>query len=275
MKRAVRMEEMGVPGGERIARDMNVLSRYLAQRDFATLTPEAVTAVLGDRADLLILMGGSIASGCELAASAFLSGVADRLMIVGGAGHTTQALRDTVHQRYPDVETEGRAEAQLIAEMFEKHYGIPRPRVILEDRSKNCGENAIFALDVAKAHGLTPRTVVLMQDSSMQRRMDLSFRKSWAGTGARFFGYAAHVPEVISENGELRYTGAQPWGMWPFARFLTLILGEIPRLRDDADGYGPRGKNFIAHADIPDAVLPAFDRLALAFPHLVRPAWMG
>jgi uncharacterized SAM-binding protein YcdF (DUF218 family) len=267
------MEEVDVRGDERTAQDMNVLSGYLAQRDFTALTPEAVSAVLGGRADLLILMGGSIASGCELAASAFLSGDAERLMIAGGAGHTTQALRDTVHQRYPDVETEGRAEAQLIAEMFEKHYSLPRSRVILEDRSRNCGENAVFALEVAKAHGLTPRTVILMQDSSMQRRMDLSFRKAWAGTGARFFGYAAHVPEVISENGELRYAGAQPWGMWPLMRFLTLILGEIPRLRDDADGYGPRGKNFIAHADIPEAVLLAFDRLALNFPHLVRPAW--
>lgn len=31
-------------------------------------------------------------------------------------------------------------------------------------------------------------------------------------------------------------------------------MGEIPRLTDDADGYGPRGKNFIAHVDIPTEV---------------------
>ena len=34
-------------------------------------------------------------------------------------------------------------------------------------------------------------------------------------------------------------------------------MGEIPRLTDDADGYGPRGKNFIAHVDIPTEVRAA------------------
>lgn len=30
--------------------------------------------------------------------------------------------------------------------------------------------------------------------------------------------------------------------------------GEIPRLRDDVNGYGPKGKKFIAHVNIPDKV---------------------
>jgi hypothetical protein len=44
-------------------------------------------------------------------------------------------------------------------------------------------------------------------------------------------------------------------------RFLGLILGEIARLRDDEMGYGPRGKGFIGHVDVPDAVLDAYSRL--------------
>lgn len=34
-------------------------------------------------------------------------------------------------------------------------------------------------------------------------------------------------------------------------RYLSLIAGELPRLRDDETGYGPRGKDFIIHVDIP------------------------
>jgi hypothetical protein len=45
-------------------------------------------------------------------------------------------------------------------------------------------------------------------------------------------------------------------------RFVSLILGEIPRLRDDERGYGPKGRGFIAHVDVPDGVLAAFSRLA-------------
>jgi hypothetical protein len=60
--------------------------------------------------------------------------------------------------------------------------------------------------------------------------------------------------------------------IWSRRRFTSLILGEIRRLRDDADGYGPRGRNFIDHVDIPEVVLTAYDRVAAAHPELVRTA---
>ena len=259
----------------RAAQDVNCLSAFLAERDFPVLTKEAVAAALGEPADILILMGGSIGVGCEAAAAAYLSGAAKRLMIVGGAGHTTQALRDSVNGRYPDITTSGRAEADLIADMLEAHWGIPRAEVILETASANCGENAAFALLAVRENGLNPKTAILMQDSSMQRRMRHSFEKAWDGTRARFYGYAAHVPVVEARDGALRYAGAQPWGMWPLERFLTLILGEIPRLNDTPAGYGPAGKRFITHCDVPDGVLAAFSRLSADFPGAIRPAWRG
>ena len=51
-------------------------------------------------------------------------------------------------------------------------------------------------------------------------------------------------------------------GLWSVTRYLSLILGELPRLRDDAQGYGPRGKDFIAHVDIPEAVEDAWQQLS-------------
>ena len=53
-------------------------------------------------------------------------------------------------------------------------------------------------------------------------------------------------------------------------RLLSLALGEIPRLRDDENGYGPRGRGFIAHVDIPEAVEAAWRRLADRCPEAVR-----
>ena len=49
--------------------------------------------------------------------------------------------------------------------------------------------------------------------------------------------------------------------MWDMERYISLLLGEIPRLRDDSDGYGPNGKNYLAHIDIPDSVTEAFENL--------------
>ena len=53
-------------------------------------------------------------------------------------------------------------------------------------------------------------------------------------------------------------------GMWPLERYVELLMSEIPRLRDDAQGYGPRGRGFIAHVDVPAAVEEAFDALRAA-----------
>ena len=49
--------------------------------------------------------------------------------------------------------------------------------------------------------------------------------------------------------------------MWQPKRYIDLLMGEIPRLRDDADGYGPNGRGFIAHVDIPSEVEAAFAEL--------------
>ena len=49
---------------------------------------------------------------------------------------------------------------------------------------------------------------------------------------------------------------------------IQLALGEIPRLRDDEQGYGPRGRGYIVHVDIPEEVERAWERLAAAYPEL-------
>ena len=53
-------------------------------------------------------------------------------------------------------------------------------------------------------------------------------------------------------------------------RFISLLLGEIPRLHDDEAGYGPRGKGFIAHVDVPEDILEAYRQLLPEFGTLVR-----
>ena len=53
--------------------------------------------------------------------------------------------------------------------------------------------------------------------------------------------------------------------MWDIERYVSLLLGEIPRLTDDNNGYGPNGKNFIAHVDIPQNVQSAFNEVSKYF----------
>ncbi|VDZ67068.1 Protein ydcF [Klebsiella aerogenes] len=44
-------------------------------------------------------------------------------------------------------------------------------------------------------------------------------------------------------------------------RYLALLLGELPRLLDNAQGYGPNGKGFITHVDFPHDVSAAWQCL--------------
>jgi hypothetical protein len=60
--------------------------------------------------------------------------------------------------------------------------------------------------------------------------------------------------------------------VWSMRRFTALLLGEMGRLHDDEQGYGPRGADFIDHVDIPSDVQDAYQRLAVAHPSKVREA---
>jgi hypothetical protein len=55
--------------------------------------------------------------------------------------------------------------------------------------------------------------------------------------------------------------------------FLDLLMGEIPRLRDDERGYGPNGLGLIGHVNIPDDVLAAFDCLLPQYAQHIRPKY--
>ena len=61
--------------------------------------------------------------------------------------------------------------------------------------------------------------------------------------------------------------------IWSIGRFTALLLGEVRRLHDDEEGYGPRGAGFIDRVDVPTDVMDAYRRLAVAFPETARPAW--
>lgn len=80
-----------------------------------------------------------------------------------------------------------------------------------------------------------------------------------------------YAAKIIVDNSTLAYEN-EITGMWDIQTYISLLMGEIPRLSDDANGYGPKGKNFIAHVDIPAAVRRAFDEIRTAYPHLIRKA---
>lgn len=249
---------------------LNRISAFLAQCDIGELSRSAVQTRVGQpQVDLLLLLGNSLVSVAEKAAHAYQHGLAKEIMIAGGVGHSTQYLEEAIrrHPRYRTILVDGRAEADILKDLMTQFYNIDASAIILENESTNCGENAWAVQRVLQKVNKTPRTILLLQDPTMQRRTDASFQRVWGtDTDVSFVNYATFVPEVVEKNGQLAFLEPN-LAAWDMDRFLSLVMGEIPRLRDDENGYGPRGKGFIAHVEIPQDVLSAYEKL---LPHYHR-----
>ena len=83
--------------------------------------------------------------------------------------------------------------------------------------------------------------------------------------------YTTYCAKVLNQDEDLVFED-NIHGMWSINRYVNLLMGEIPRLSDDANGYGPNGKNYIAHVDIPENVMIAFEELKLVFGSETREA---
>lgn len=253
----------------KIADCLNTIGNYLAMRDLASLTDTELKNKYNiEKADLLILFGGVIPFGCDVAAQAYLNGVAHKIMVVGGQGHTTQSLRGKFASRYSQIPTDGRSEADIISDYLKIKYNMND--IIIENKSTNCGNNVSNTLSVLKDMDAVPETAVIIQDSTMQRRMDAGFRKIWSSEKTRIINFAPYRAEIMVRNDKLCFKDESMWGMWPLEHYITLLMGEIPRLSDDENGYGPNGKDFIAHVDIPTDVLDAFGYLKTFYSSLIR-----
>lgn len=261
-----------------IARDMNTLAGFLGRRDVPELTQGALEARCGWRqADAMALFGGSILAGGDVLAAAMRAGVARTYVIVGGAGHTTQTFRARVRQLCPDLDfSDDACEADVFAAYLGSRHGLEPD--LLERRSTNCGNNIGYLRNLLAERGVPCKTLILSQDATMQLRMEAICRHDWPEVEpVSYATYRARVvageepPSASDPLDALAYEGA-PLGMWTPRRYLTLLMGEIPRLADDEGGYGPRGKGFLVHVDMPDKVTAAFGRLRDAFPECVRQA---
>ena len=250
------------------AANINILARFCGKRDLEALDRAALRARYGiEQADVMVLFGGSILAGGDLLARAIADRVARCFVIVGGVGHTTETLRRRVRAEYPSIQTDGLPEAEIFQRYLWEVHGCRADA--LETRSTNCGNNITNLLELLKARGIEFESIILCQDATMQNRMDAGFRK-YAGD-RRIINYAAYAATVIEEDSGLAFA-EDIHGMWTMERYVNLLMGEIPRLTDDADGYGPNGKGFIAHVEVPEAVRKASEALKGVCGGVIRPA---
>lgn len=188
------------------------------------------------------------------------------MIFCGGIGHSTGRLRKAVGESpaYPwdTQELEDLTEAEIYARIACQIYKTDPADIYLDKESTNSGENAENALKIIKEHGIGKQILILIQDPLLQKRASASLKRY--ETESRIISYAPFIPR-LKEDGAWQ---TEIKNLWSRERMLQLILGEISRLRDDENGYGPRGKDFIVHVDVPEPVIGAYERLKKEYPEI-------
>lgn len=247
--------------------DLNFLSSFLAYPQLGAI----------QAADCIVLCGSSILHCAETVFSALHSNptLCSTLVICGGKGHSTPYLYDAIakHPRYSPLhhKVKGWTEAAILYEILEQYYDAPSIkaagcRILIEEKSTNCGSNAIETRKLLESLGIpTPKTMIIMQDPTMSLRTFASFQKCYDDLPdpPQFFSFPTFVPKLRECESGLVWDvpGVESAGLWEMKRFMDLVIGEIPRLRDDEAGYGPRGRGFIAHVEIGEEIEEAWGRL--------------
>lgn len=243
---------------------INLIGEFLGRRDISNLNKEEMEKYIGkNKVDILVLLGNSIPYTIECAVYAFNNNLCNKILINGGIGHSTELLRNAVRNedRFKSINVDNRAEADIIFDIMIKIYNIPKEKIIVENKSTNCGDNAIKAVEKLNEQEISYESLLLIQDPTMQLRTYASFLK-YVPKEVKVINYSPFVPKI---NEDLKLTNKGINGIWNEKRYLELIMGEIPRLRDDENGYGPKGQNFIEHIDIPNEIEEAYTILKATF----------
>jgi uncharacterized SAM-binding protein YcdF (DUF218 family) len=231
-------------------------------KDAASIDVNSPTMQITEAIDVIVLCGSEVVRTVDLACSWLLKCPNAPIVITGGFGHSTPLLHDAVSgnrealQAMEGVNFWDRSESAIFRLLMLAN-GIEPERITIEEKSTNCGGNASESLKVILEKFPAAKNVLVIQDPSMTRRTYHTFRHHYLPHGLNVYCTTLHADPTYRRTFHIK------------ERFLSLLLGEIPRLVDDENGYGPKGKGFLEHCDVPVEVLEAHKFLAAAYPHLV------
>jgi uncharacterized SAM-binding protein YcdF (DUF218 family) len=183
------------------------------------------------RADCIIALGSHDTRVAERAADVLLEGWAPLVVCSGHLGALTQGAWS-------------RSEAHVFADVAAAR-GVPRERILVEDRSTNTGENVEFTRRLLAGKGLLPRRAIAVQKPYMERRTLATFGQRWPEldlvvTSPRL-GFDEYVTGSIGRD-----------------EVTHIMVGDLQRLIV----YGRKG--WSAPQVIPDEVMEAYEGLVAA-----------
>lgn len=233
----------------------NCIINFLAIRDIEQMSKDALEEVFKEpQADVIIALGSDLPIVAETACKLYKEGYGEKLMFCGGIGHSTINLKKKVAKILcVEIDQLPESEAEIYACLAKDKYQIESSSIYMDKTSTNTSENINNAIRILKDHAIKDQNVILIQDPILQKRSYVTALDLFDHS-QKIVNYAPIIPKLDSDG---NIENDIPY-LWEGKRFYELALGEIYRLRDDENGYGPNGKGFLKHVDVPEEVNRSF-----------------
>jgi len=188
-----------------------------------------------EKADVILVLCSHDKKVAETGAQLFLEGWAPLLIFAGGLGSVTRGM-------WTEPEADQFAEIAI-------SMGVPRDRILIENRSTNTGENILFTRQLLAQKGIDPQQFILVQKPYMERRSFATFRKMWPEKEVLVTSPRVSFDEYLDgyANEELSKDDV-----------ISIMVGDLQRIKL----YPERG--FQIHQEVPPDVWSAYEELVRA-----------
>src|SRR6266540_2268972 len=183
-------------------------------------------------ADAILVLCSHDTAVAARGAALLLQGWAPLLIFAGGHGTITRQLWH---------EPEADQFAAIAIGM-----GVPKDRILVENRSTNTGENVLFTKRLLAEKGLDPQTFIVVQKPYMERRSYATFRKVWPEKQVRVTSPRVSMDEYLNEYSHSTLSADD---------VISIMVGDLQRIRL----YPAKG--FQIRQNIPDDVWDAYGEL--------------
>ena len=187
------------------------------------------------RADAILVLGSHDKRVAERGAELFHAGWAPLLIFSGGLGAITRGLWS---------EPEADQFAAIAVAM-----GVPREKILIENRSSNTGENILFTRQLLAEKDLDPQLFILVQKPYMERRSFATFRKLWPEKEVIVTSPQVSFNEYLETFSSRELSPDD---------VISIMVGDLQRIKVYAQ------KNYQIYQEIPQDVWDAYEELVKA-----------
>lgn len=180
------------------------------------------------KSDCILAMGSQDLRVAKRAAELFLEGLAPVLVCSGGFGKITKTIWN---------ETEASKFASIARDM-----GVPKDKIILEERSTNTGDNIAFSISKLKDAGIDVKQIIGVQKPYLERR-------AFAACALKF-----PTIKLLMTSPQLSYDDYVKEGLAE-SKVINLMVGDLQRIKVYPE------KGFQVPQIIPDEVNAAYLQL--------------